>query len=105
VERCTDATNAMVGNGDGAPCWQSERIALAGAGGERCLQVTVQTLSTDAWLPDGRLVFTSRCDSGYFVKVSVECPDITVSKVLSFEAMFCESVGIAAGGAVSGAGV
>ena len=56
VERCTDVTNAVVGEADGAPCWQSERHRFGG-GLERGLEVTVQTLSTGAWLRDRRRVF------------------------------------------------
>jgi hypothetical protein len=54
---------------------------------------------------DGRLAagwatrfLNSRFDSDCFVKVFVELLDMTVGKTLSFESMFCESVGIAAEG-------
>jgi hypothetical protein len=31
AERCTDVTNTVVGNADGAPCWRSEHQRLARA--------------------------------------------------------------------------
>jgi hypothetical protein len=30
AERCTDVTNAVVGEADGAPCWRSSRHRLWG---------------------------------------------------------------------------
>jgi hypothetical protein len=105
VERCTDVTNAVVGEADGAPCWQSERHRFGwGWRGEVLRSYCADVI-------DGRLAagwatrfLNSRFDSGCFVKVFVELLDMTVSKAFSFESMFCESVGSPQRG-VSGAGV
>jgi hypothetical protein len=73
VERCTDVTNAVVGEADGAPCWQSERHRFGGGWRGHVLR------SYCADVADGRLAagwatrfLNFRFDSGCFVKVFVE---------------------------------
>src|ERR1700746_1337214 len=68
VERCTDVTNAVVGEADGAPCWQSERHRFGwGWRGEVLRSYCADVIDGRPAAGWATRFLNSRFDSGCFV--------------------------------------